>query len=45
MSGVAVYLVIGFVLFVPLGFLVGFFQHKNDEQRENKNSQTPSSEP
>lgn len=41
MTGVAVYLVIGFVLFVPLGFLIGFLQHKNEEARENENKQPP----
>jgi len=41
MTGVAVYLAIGFVLFVPLGFLIGFLQHKNQEAKENENNKHP----
>jgi hypothetical protein len=36
MIGVAVYLVIGIILFVPLGFLVGFLQHKRSEAHEQE---------
>jgi hypothetical protein len=29
MVGVMVYIVIGFVLFTPIGFIAGYLQHKN----------------
>ena len=36
MTGIAVYLVTGLVLFTPIGFLAGYIQHKNDEKREKE---------
>jgi len=38
MTGVAVYLIIGFVLFVPFGFLMGFIQHKKLERDEHESN-------
>lgn len=41
MIGVAVYLVIGMVLFLPMGFLAGFLQHKNELEREKEERERP----
>jgi len=41
MVGVAVYMVIGLGLFIPMGFLIGFLQHKQEEARERENNQAP----
>jgi len=41
MTGVAVYLVFGFIIFVPLGFLIGFLDHQQDEKQERENNQAP----
>jgi hypothetical protein len=34
MTGVVVHLFIGLILFVPMGFIIGFVQHKRAEERE-----------
>ena len=44
MTGVAVYLVIGLVLFTPFGFLIGYLQHKNEQIREKEMEERPFSD-
>ncbi len=34
MEGVIVYILIGFVLFTPIGFLAGYLQHKNNMKKD-----------
>lgn len=41
MTGVAVYLIIGLVLFAPMGFIIGFVQHQNEVKREKENNEDP----
>lgn len=39
MTGVVVHMIIGLLLFTPIGFLAGFLQHRrelNREQEKNK---------
>jgi len=36
MTGIAVYLIIGLVLFTPMGFIIGYIQHKNEIKRERE---------
>ncbi len=44
MTGVAVYLVIGLVLFIPMGFLIGFIQDQRQKTLEKENMETPRSD-
>jgi len=41
MTGVVVHMIIGLLLFTPLGFIVGFLQHKRELEREQENSKPP----
>lgn len=41
MTGVVVHMLIGLVLFIPFGFVVGFIQHKNEQEKEAQNSGDP----
>lgn len=34
MTGVVVHMIIGFLLFTPVGFIVAMFQHKKELERE-----------
>jgi hypothetical protein len=36
MTGVVVHMLIGLILFTPIGFLAGYIQHKRTEKREKK---------
>ncbi len=41
MTGVVIHMLIGLVLFTPLGFIVAFLQHKREQERENEDSKPP----
>mgnify|MGYP007030122619 CR=1 FL=1 len=36
MQGVIQDLLIGFILFTPIGFLAGYLQHKKDNEKQKK---------
>jgi len=39
MTGVVVHMLIGMILFTPVGFLAGYLQHRQAEKREKKERQ------
>jgi hypothetical protein len=39
MTGVVVHMLIGLVLFTPMGFIAGYIQHRQAEKRETKEAQ------
>jgi len=41
MEGIVIHMIIGLVLFIPIGFIAGFIQHKNEEERERIKSEEP----
>ena len=36
MTGVVIHMLIGLILFTPIGFIAGYIQHKRAEKREKK---------
>lgn len=40
MTGVVVHMIIGLLLFTPLGFIVGFLQHRRELEREEENKKS-----
>ncbi len=38
MQGVMIYIVIGAILFIPIGFIAGYFQHKKTLKNNQKNN-------
>jgi len=36
MVGVLVYIMIGFILFTPIGFIAGYIQHKNSLKNQDE---------
>jgi|APCry1669189101_1035198.scaffolds.fasta_scaffold00019_43 F0F1-type ATP synthase assembly protein I len=41
MTGVVVHMIIGLILFTPIGFIAGFLQHEKEKKIEKDNSQPP----
>jgi len=41
MTGVVIHMLIGLVLFTPIGFIAGFIQHQRELKAEQENSQPP----
>jgi hypothetical protein len=45
MTGVVIHMIIGLLLFTPIGFIAGYIQHKRELEREQESKQTPSRSP
>ncbi len=40
MTGVVVHMMIGFILFTPLGFIVAMLQHRREQEREEEDKKS-----
>ncbi|MCX6282917.1 MAG: hypothetical protein NTW31_01570 [Bacteroidetes bacterium] len=40
MTGVVVHMIIGFLLFTPLGFIVGMLQHRREQEKEEEDKKS-----
>jgi len=41
MTGVVIHMLIGLLLFTPIGFIAGFLQHRKEQEREQENNKPP----